>query len=218
MTRFKLFCAALLATLFVATAAAETAAGYQAGTVTKNFNSAHKYYGLQGPDASFQVNNCGDFQSGQAVEYRVQDDKVYIRREGGKDYKCSIQSRTVASPAPFTYQKGTVLGWSTRVDTSTGSSGNGLTFNNKRRTRVYDLKGDTLVYQIEDCGSFQAGQFTAGQVVSYRVDESNKNDRRIYIQRESGKDYSCRMDGERAVENTPPAANVSAPAAPTTKP
>src|SRR5215470_17253282 len=105
MTRFTLGYAALLVTWCVATAAADTAAGYQAGTITKDFNNIHKFYELQSSGGSFQINNCGDFQTGQGVEYRVQDDKIYIRREGGKDYKCSIQSRTAPSPPPLIYQK-----------------------------------------------------------------------------------------------------------------
>lgn len=92
-----------------------------------------------------------------------------------------------------TYQKGTITGWDTRIDVR--SAGNGRTV--RRRTKVYELKATDLVYEIDDCGAFQAGQFTAGQAVEYRVDEADK---RIYIRRDNGKEYKCKMEGARTVE------------------
>jgi hypothetical protein len=87
-----------------------------------------------------------------------------------------------------TYQHGTITGWSTKYYPS-GFSG---------KHKFFELKGDGMVYQIDDCGSFQAGQFTAGQTVDYRVDEADPNDKRIYIRRDDGKEYKCKMDGARA--------------------
>jgi hypothetical protein len=103
---------------------------------------------------------------------------------------------------PHTYQKGTITGWDTRIDVRSGAN-NTKTY---RHTRVYDLKATDLIYEIDDCGSFQAGQFTAGQAVEYRIDDADKNDLRIYIRRENGKEFKCRMEGVRIVEDTEPAA------------
>jgi hypothetical protein len=95
-----------------------------------------------------------------------------------------------------TYQKGTIKAWDTRIDVHNAGNGSRV----YRHTRVYELKAADLVYQIDDCGSFQAGQFTAGQTVEYRVDDSDKNDPRIYIRRDHGKEYKCKMEGARLAE------------------
>ncbi len=108
-----------------------------------------------------------------------------------------------ADKTPPTYQKGTITGWDTRVDVRNGGNNGSKTY---RHTRVYDLKATDLIYEIDDCGSFQAGQFTAGQTVEYRIDDADKNDLRIYIRRENGKEFKCRMEGARIVEDTEPAA------------
>jgi hypothetical protein len=95
-----------------------------------------------------------------------------------------------------TYQQGTVMGWDTRLDSKThGGFGNTPVRTDTRRTKVYELKGADLSYQIDDCGSFQSGKFTAGQAVDYRVD-----DKRLYIRREDGKEYKCKIEGTRVVE------------------
>jgi hypothetical protein len=92
---------------------------------------------------------------------------------------------------PPTYKKGTITGWDTRVDTY--SSGNGGT--TRRRVKVYELKDAGMIYEIDKCGAFQAGQFVAGQTVDYRLEGT-----RIYIRREDGKEYKCKMDGARTVD------------------
>ncbi|MBZ5550221.1 MAG: hypothetical protein LAO22_20060 [Acidobacteriia bacterium] len=206
MNPFTLVRTALFVLLMAAIAvcADKTQSAYQEGTITKNFSAAQKSYELKGTGEEYQINNCGDFQTGQAVDFRVKDNNVYIRREDGKEYKCGIKARSVASAAkgPPAYEKGTITGWSTRLDTNSSGGGNGtvLHLSAKRRTRIYELKGVGMVYQIDDCGSFQAGQFTPGQVVDYRVDEADKNDKRIYIRHEGDKEYKCRMEGARNVE------------------
>lgn len=94
---------------------------------------------------------------------------------------------------PHSYQKGTITGWDTRIDIRRGNNGQRI----PRRTRVYELKTPDLVYEIDDCGAFQAGQFTAGQVVDYRVEAADK---RVYLLRENGKEYRCKMEGARTAE------------------
>ena len=83
---------------------------YQKGTITasdtelKDFSSIQgnadkhhvKVYELKGADQTYKISDCGAFQSGkftagQTVDYRVDGDRLYIRREDGKETKCSIQ-------------------------------------------------------------------------------------------------------------------------------
>ena len=95
-----------------------------------------------------------------------------------------------------TYQKGTIKAWDTRIDVRNGANGSKI----YRHTRVFELKATDLIYAIDDCGSFQAGQFAAGQTVEFRVDDSVKNDPIIYIRRDNGKEYKCKMEGARLAE------------------
>ena len=95
------------------------------------------------------------------------------------------------------YQQGTITGWDTRVDVF--SAGNGQTI--RRRVKVYNLKGPGLIYEIDECGAFQAGQFTAGQAVDFRVDEADPTELRLYVRRENGKEYKCKLDGEWTLDS-----------------
>ncbi len=99
----------------------------------------------------------------------------------------------------YTYQKGTITGW--------------IDLHQYGRVRYYELRVAGMVYQISDCGSFQSGKFKIGQVVDYRVDDSDENDMRVYIQRDKGKEYSCRMEGARIPEVAKPDTPSTAPAA-----
>jgi hypothetical protein len=66
-----------------------------------------KFYDLKGTGLAYQITGidhplwggvgaCGPFETGQAVDYRIEDKKIYIRRENGKEQKCDIASeRTV---------------------------------------------------------------------------------------------------------------------------
>ncbi len=65
----------------------------------------------------------------------------------------------------------------------------------KRRAKLYELSGADLVYKIDYCGRFQAGKFNIGQVVDYRVDGE-----RLYIRREDGKEYKCKIEGTKAAK------------------
>jgi len=96
-----------------------------------------------------------------------------------------------------TYQKGTITGWDTRIDVRNGANNT----RSYRHTRVYELRASELIYEIDDCDAFQAGQFSAGQVVDYRVDDADKNDLRIYVRRENGREYKCKMEGARIIES-----------------
>ena len=91
---------------------------------------------------------------------------------------------------PPTYQKGTITGWDKRTDIRANL--NGTTTRNKK---VYALKGTDLVYQVDYCGAFQAGKFETGQVVDYRVDGE-----RLYIRRDDGKEYKCKIEGTSSAE------------------
>ena len=93
------------------------------------------------------------------------------------------------SPA---YQHGLITGWSNRYYPS-GFSG---------KHKFFELRGGGMIYQIGDCGSFQAGQFSAGQTVDYRVDETDKNDKRVYIRRDNGSEYKCKLEAAKASEGS----------------
>jgi hypothetical protein len=204
--------------LLTATIAAGEQPAYQQGTITQSSSGSHKYYELKGPAASYyEINRCGDFQTGQAVDYRVEDTKIYIRREGGKDYKCTIEARggtsaDNAAAAPV-YQQGTIMGYDIRRDTSIfggGGGGNGAPASPvqtmTRRAKVYELRGAGLVYKVDYCGAFQAGKFGVGQTVDYRVDGE-----RLYIRRDEGKEYSCKIEGTRSAESAKPDAPATKP-------
>lgn len=186
---------------------------YRKGTITMSSDSA-KSYDLAGSGEAYRINRCGDFQSGQQVDYRVQQDKVYISHEGSKEYKCSIEATmgpdTDPAAKPITYLKGKILGYEAVYRISKGSTGA------VRRANVYSLRGADLIYQIDFCGSFQAGQFTAGQEVEYRIDGG-----RLYILRDNKKEFNCQIEGtqkldvdEAAADASQPNNSSSAPAAP----
>jgi len=113
----------------MATIAAGADKTYQQGTVTKSLGS-YVSCELKGPGVHKWISNCADFQTGQTVDYRVEGDTVYIRRENGKEYKCGVEATVVEAPvlaplAPPTYQKGAIMGWGVRRDTHVGGGGGG---------------------------------------------------------------------------------------------
>ncbi|MCU1303992.1 MAG: hypothetical protein JWQ87_4276 [Candidatus Sulfotelmatobacter sp.] len=102
-----------------------------------------------------------------------------------------------ADQAPPTYQKGTIKSWDIRVDSDTsGGGGSTPVTTTKRRAKVYELNGADLIYKIDYCGAFQAGKFDIGQVVEYRVDGE-----RLYIRREEGKEYKCKIEATKAAKS-----------------
>jgi hypothetical protein len=108
---------------------------------------------------------------------------------------------------PHTYQKGTIKGWDKRTDVWGFTGANGESF--PREKTVFELKGTDLIYLIDYCGAFQAGKFDLGQAVDYRVDETDKDDMRLYIRRDNGKEYKCKIEGKKVLEG----ANSAAPPA-----
>jgi hypothetical protein len=66
---------------------------------------------LKGTDWIYLIDYCGAFQAGQfgigqAIDYRLDADRLYVRRDNGKEYKCKIEGQkilqgadTVAPPA-----------------------------------------------------------------------------------------------------------------------
>jgi hypothetical protein len=197
-----------LAILLSAGVVAADNAGYQKGTLAVATASGHKSYNLKAGAKIYEIGNCGDFQDGQEVEFLVKEDKIYIAHAGAKDYKCSIAATvessnpnatptSSAAPVP-NYMKGTILGYSIRRDVKSpgGVNPGGSVFLNPevRKAKVYELQGPDLVYQVDYCGAFQAGQFTAGQVVEFRVDNGGG---RLYIRHEGNKEYSCQLEGTR---------------------
>jgi hypothetical protein len=180
-----------------ATAADKTPPTYQKGTIL-NISGNHASCELNGDGIRKLISNCSAFQSGQSVDYRVQGDKVYIRRESGKEYKCSIEATIESNVADkLTYQQGTIKGWEKGTDLYwVGPHGEPF----PRDKTVYELRGHDTVYLIDYCGSFQAGKFSLGQTVNYRVDETDMDDRRLYITHDNGKEYNCKIEGQQMLE------------------
>jgi hypothetical protein len=185
-----------------------TAPVYQKGTITQQFSPNHKSYVLKTGDNGYQINNCGDFQSTQVVDYRVKEDKIYIRRDDGKEYKCAIEATLAGSsdassvPAPSTFQKGTIEGYEIRYLTSEGG------FGRIRKVKAYELRGPDATYEIAFCGSFEAGEFTAGQVVEYRGGDGG----RLNIRHDNNKEWSCQVVGKVKTQDATPAEETARPA------
>src|SRR5258708_39470077 len=70
---------------------------------------------------------------------------------------------------PPAYQHGLITGWTNRYYPS-GFSG---------KHKFYELRGGGMIYQIGDCGAFQARHIAAGPTVDYSVDESAKKDQSV---------------------------------------
>jgi len=212
MSRAALF---ILLTATVAVGTDKPAPTYQQGSITKIDPGPHKSFDLQGTDALYRIKNCGDFQAGQAVDYRVRVEEftLYIRREGGKEYKCTVESiNSVAkAPAPRTYQQGMIMGYDIRRDSKVfggGGGGNGTpgtpVSTSTRNAKVYQLKCGNLLYKMDYCGAFQAGQFQVGQAVDFRIDNE-----RLYIRHDGDKEFSCKLEGVSAIEDPKPNAAPS---------
>jgi hypothetical protein len=210
---------AYLAILLSGSIVAADNPAYQKGTLIVATASGHKSYNVKAGLKVYQISNCGDFQNGQEVEFILKDDKIYIAHQGAKDYKCSIVSTTESAdpnstPTPNdmsapVFMKGTILGFSVRRDIHV-SGGSGGVGSGARKAKVYELQGPDLIYQMDYCGSFQAGQFTPGQVVEFRV---SVGEGRLYIRHDGNKEYSCQLEGTRKPDAQPGAAVQSAAAA-----
>jgi PEGA domain len=218
----RVFTLCLATLLSVGVVAADNPA-HEKGTLTIDTASGHKFYNLKAGPRIYEIGNCGDFQNGQEVEFIVKEDKVYIAHEGAKDYKCSIQATTESlnpdsAPTPNDmsgprYLKGTILGYSVRRDLHVSGGGG-----SSRKAKVYELQGPDKIYQVDYCGAFQAGEFSPGQVVEFRVDAG---DGRLYIRHDGNKEYSCQLEGTRKPDApsggvTAPSTSVGPAAAPST--
>lgn len=177
---------ALLVFLLAAIAIAADTPTYQKGTIKKNFAaepgaSAQAYYALQTDAHVYELKICGSFADGQSVEFRVKDRNIFIRGEGGKEIKCPEQPISGIAK-PITYTKGTIEGFERTLGNDTR--------NLKRQSKVYTLRGPDMLYLVDFCGAFQAGEFVAGQAVEYRVDGE-----RLYILHDNEKEYNCKIEG-----------------------
>ena len=219
MSSVRLFTVCLVILVSVGIVAADNPA-YQKGTLTVATASAHKSYNLKAGLKIYQISNCGDFQNGQEVEFIVKDDKIYIAHKSAKDYKCSIESTTESAdpnspPTPndisAVYMKGTILGFSIRRDMHVSGGGGTPVASSVRKAKTYELQGPDLIYQVDYCGAFQAGQFKPGQVVEFRV---STGEGRLYIRHDGDKEYSCQLEGTRKPDVQPAAAIQSAAASP----
>ncbi len=217
MNLSKVFATCLAALLSASAVAADNPAR-EKGIVTIGDASGHKFYNLKAGLKIYRINECGDFQEGQEVEFILKEDKIYIAHEGAKDYKCSVQATTESvspgsSPTPMdtsgpTYMKGTILGYSIRRDVHVSGNGAGIG-STARKAKVYEVQGPELIYQVDYCGAFQAGEFTAGQVVEFRVDSGGG---RLYILHDGKKEYGCQLEGTSKPDARPGAAVATADA------
>ena len=99
---------AVIFALLIATcpAGADNQPSYQQGKITgwgnqlyeRNFtiNTAYpkasrKFYELNSSGMVYQI-DCGPFDIGQTLEYRVDGKKIYIRQANGKEQTCGIAS------------------------------------------------------------------------------------------------------------------------------
>jgi len=175
-------------------------AGYRKATVAIDTTSGHKSYRLKADKITYQIGNCGDFQNGQEVEFARKSDRIHIAHEGARDYNCSILSITrPTADSGLLYMKGTILGYAIRRDYGDDFGRDGaaaLVSSGVRKAKVYELQGPELIYQVDYCDAFQAGQFSPGQVVEFRVDDDDAADR-LYIRHDGTKEYSCQLEGSR---------------------
>ena len=204
MTLMKLSHTAFFALIIATFAVADSTSGtYQKGSITEATSSPQKTYEIKNGNKGYQISNCGDFQNGQTVEFRVKDKALYIHREDGTEYKCAIKAELSENPNPaqaLVWQKGTILGYESLYR----SSGNGSI----RKANVYELRGPDLIYLVDFCGAFQAGQFETGQIVEFRVDAD-----RLYIRHDNNKEYNCQIDGRQKLAEAQPTDKGAQPVA-----
>src|SRR5437764_15408694 len=94
----------------MAAGADKTPRTYQKGTIL-NISRNHASCELEGIGIRKLISNCGNFQSGQPVAYRLKGDRVYIRRATAKEYKSSVEGTIENVADKTTYQQGTIKGW-----------------------------------------------------------------------------------------------------------
>jgi len=121
--RSTVLCSVLCILLAATIAAGQTPHTYQKGTITgwnirvdsntsggsgnspvSTINRRAKVYELKGSGLVYKVDYCGAFQAGkfgigQAVDYRVDGERLYIRHDGNKEYSCKIEGTRAADSA-----------------------------------------------------------------------------------------------------------------------
>jgi len=116
----RFWCVIIIFLLCGSAIAGDKTNAYQKGTITEGLSATHKFYELKDGAHGYRFNGCGDFQAGQVVDYRLESDKLHIRRENGAEDKCAIKGRMtfdepsppVAEPtAPANYVKGIIQGY-----------------------------------------------------------------------------------------------------------
>lgn len=174
-------------------------AGYQKGTIQPEGKHGYK---LSGNGVQVWFNGCVDFKSAQAIEYRMTEDKVYLRDGSGKAYACSIarMDLTSSTPAsgramndlvPKVYKAGEVLGYKVRRELNVYGGVKSVS-SGVSHTKVYEVRGQKLMYWMDSCGDFRAHEFLPGEMVHFRVDiDKNK----LYVRHDKNEEYSCRLDG-----------------------
>ena len=184
MRKFAFIFAVLLVCAGIS-AAGQVIPGYQEGTIHPAGKDA---YELRGEGLQVWMNHCGEFQPGQSVQYRIEGDRIHIRDVNGKDYDCSMtQAQSSPQAGAAQYQTGEILGYNVRRD---------IVEKGIRLAKVYEMRGPTLIYLLDYCGSFQAGKFFPGQIVQFRADVDND---RISV-RSGGRQYSCQLEGMRLIQ------------------
>jgi hypothetical protein len=200
MNRALFSCAAglyLLGSVLLPCAAAQAPHNYEKGTVTETVSGKSKGYDLKAPNGVYQISHCGDLQSGQSVDFRADEDNVYILRDGGKEYRCSIKATIGnANETPHAYQHGTISGWGNvyRYWTDPRPA-------IPSRERYFTLRGPDAAYHILNCGSF-----AIGQSVDYRVDGE-----KAYIDLKNGQESQCEIDSVEMIGNGGEAAPPAKP-------
>ena len=63
-----------------------------------DLKSGNRIYQIAGIDHPWRgaVSACGPFDVGQLVDFRIEDGKVYFRRDNAKEQKCDISSERMA--------------------------------------------------------------------------------------------------------------------------
>jgi hypothetical protein len=202
MNRAPIPCTTVLALLgtVLTPCVAQAPHNYEKGAITETVDGKSKGYDLKAPNGVYQISHCGDLHSGQSVDFRVDDGNVYIRRDDGKEYRCSIKATIgTTNGTPHAYQHGTIAGWGNVYRYYWTDPRPSI----PSRERYFTLKGPDAAYHILNCGSF-----VIGQIVDYRVDGE-----KAYIDLKNGQESQCEIDsvdmigpnGEASTSSSPPA-------------
>ena len=113
---------------------------------------------------------------------------------------------TAADKKPPTYQKGTITGFNTMMQTAGGGGPSGSV--HSYGVKVYELRGTDSIYTLH-CLGWKVAKFTIGQTMDYRTDGD-----KFYVHPDNEKESRCVVVGARALDNAKPAEGAK-PSAPT---